>query len=120
MCVPFLLATPETLATAARDLANISATVTVAPENEVSAAVATVFRADAQGYQAPSVRAAAFPDQFRCQRTHPDVAGTRANRQRARVACLQPGAGATADPADIDRDADHGGVSGPSEPIRHQ
>src|ERR1700741_849981 len=73
-----LIAAPEFLASAATDLSNVGSTlnaanaaaaaqttgVLAAAEDEVSAAIAAVFSARGQGFQALSVQAAAFHDQF--------------------------------------------------------
>lgn len=73
-----LVAAPEVLSTAASDLTNLGATIhtavaaaagpttqVLAPAaDEVSAQIATLFGAHGQLYQALSVRAAAFHDQF--------------------------------------------------------
>ncbi len=73
-----LTAVPELIATAATDLGNISSTlseanaaaatqtmgVLAAAEDEVSAAIAAIFSAHGQGYQALSAQAAAFHSQF--------------------------------------------------------
>lgn len=70
----FVLVFPNVLGTAATDLAGIgwalsaanaaaashTTTLLTAAEDEVSAAIAAVFSAHAQGYQALSARAAAF------------------------------------------------------------
>src|SRR5262249_16833086 len=74
----FLSATPEMVATAASDLADIGLTigaataaaavpttsVTAAAGDEVSAAIASLFSDHAQAYQSLSSRAAAFHDEF--------------------------------------------------------
>jgi hypothetical protein len=74
----FVMATPELLTAAASDLANIGTTLTTAnaaaaahttgvvaaAEDEVSAAVAAVFSAHGQGFQALGAQAAAFHEQF--------------------------------------------------------
>jgi PE family len=73
-----LIAAPELISTAATDLANIGSTlseanaaaaasttgVVVAAGDEVSAAIAAVFSAHGQGYQAIGAQAAAFHEQF--------------------------------------------------------
>src|SRR5208282_5126299 len=73
-----LIAVPELITTAATDLANIGSTITAAHAaavsptsgvlaagaDEVSAAIAAVFSAHGQGYQALSAQAVAFHDQF--------------------------------------------------------
>ena len=73
-----VIAAPELIATAATDLANIGSSfsaadaaaaalttgVLAAAEDEVSAAIAAVFSAHGQGFQALSAQAAAFHDQF--------------------------------------------------------
>jgi hypothetical protein len=74
----FVIAKPEMIASAATDVASIGSTLTaanaaaaapttgivVAAEDEVSAAIAAVFSAHGQGFQALGARAAAFHDQF--------------------------------------------------------
>src|ERR1700741_2392476 len=74
----FVIAAPEFLASAATDLANIGSTlgaanaaaatqttgVPAAAEDEVSAAIAALFSAHGQGFQALSAQAAAFHAQF--------------------------------------------------------
>ncbi len=74
----YLVAAPEFLASAATDVSNIGSTihaatasaatpttgVLAAAEDEVSAAIAAVFSAHGQGFQALSAQAAAFHDQF--------------------------------------------------------
>jgi PE family len=73
-----LAVAPEFLASAATDLSNIGSTlrgatasaaipttgVLAAAEDEVSAAIAAVFSAHGQGFQALGAQAAAFHDQF--------------------------------------------------------
>ena len=73
-----LIAAPELITTAATDLANIGSTLNAAhaaaatqttgmlaaAEDEVSAAIAAVFSAQGQGFQALGAQAAAFHDQF--------------------------------------------------------
>jgi hypothetical protein len=74
----FVIATPELVTAAATDLANIGSTlspanaaaatqttgVLAAAEDEVSAAIAAVFSAHGEGFQALGARAAAFHAQF--------------------------------------------------------
>src|ERR1700756_5148723 len=74
----YLVAAPETLASAATDLSNIGSrlseasaaaavptTGVLAPaEDEVSAAIAAMFSAHGQGFQALSAQATAFHDRF--------------------------------------------------------
>src|ERR1700752_2168264 len=74
----FVIAAPEFLASAATDLANIGSTLgaanasaatqttgVLAPaEDEVSAAIAAMFSAHGQGFQALSAQATAFHDRF--------------------------------------------------------
>jgi hypothetical protein len=74
----FVVAAPEVLGSAATDLASLGSTiqaangaaaaqttgVLVAAEDEVSAAVAAVFSAHGEGFQALGAQAAAFHDQF--------------------------------------------------------
>src|ERR1700740_2288668 len=73
-----VIATPDVMAAAATDLANIGTTiraansaaatqttgVLAAAEDEVSAAIAAVFSAHGEGLQALGAQAAAFHDQF--------------------------------------------------------
>src|ERR1700756_4020482 len=74
----YLVAAPEFLASTATDLSNIGSTlsaanaaaatqttgVLAAAEDEVSAAIAALFSAHGQGFQALSAQATAFHDQF--------------------------------------------------------
>ncbi len=74
----FVVAAPEVLGSAATDLANLGSMIQAADaaaaaqtteilaaaEDEVSAAIAAVFSAHGQGFQAASAQAAAFHDQF--------------------------------------------------------
>src|SRR6516162_9758223 len=74
----FVIAAPELMTSAATDLSNIGSSVTAAnaaaaapttgvlaaAEDEVSAAIAAVFSAHGQGFQALSVQAAAFHAEF--------------------------------------------------------
>jgi len=74
----FVVAVPEVLGTAATDLASLGSTISsaraaaatqttgvlAAAEDEVSAAIAAVFSAHGQGFQALSAQATAFHDQF--------------------------------------------------------
>ncbi|MGB9306340.1 MAG: PE family protein [Mycobacterium sp.] len=73
----FVIAASQMVTAAATDLANIGSalsaanaaaatqtTVLAAAEDEVSAAIAAVFSAHGQGFQALSAQAAAFHDQF--------------------------------------------------------
>ena len=74
----FVIAMPEALGTAATDLASLGSTLSTAnaaaatpttgmlaaAEDEVSAAIAALFSAHGQGFQALSAQAAAFHDQF--------------------------------------------------------
>src|ERR1700756_4884409 len=76
--MPRLVAAPELITTAATDLGNISSALNAAhaaaatqttgtlaaAEDEVSAAIAAVFSAHGQGFQALGARAAAFHDLF--------------------------------------------------------
>ena len=72
-----VIATPDVLASAATDLANIGFIITAAEaaafsttgvlaaaEDEVSAAIAALFSVHGQGFQAMGAQAAAFHDQF--------------------------------------------------------
>src|SRR5262245_25582345 len=74
----FVIAAPEMMTTAAADLAHLGSTLTeanaaaatqttgllAAAEDEVSAAIAAVFSAHGQGFQALGAQVAAFHDQF--------------------------------------------------------
>src|SRR5215469_13170474 len=74
----FVVAVPEALGTAATDLASLGSTISsanaaaatattgvlTAAEDEVSAAIAAVFSAHGEGFQALSAQAAAFHEQF--------------------------------------------------------
>jgi PE family len=74
----FVIAAPEALVGAATDLANIGSTIGVAnaaaaasttsvlaaAADEVSTAIAALFEAHAQGYQALNAQAAAFHQEF--------------------------------------------------------
>src|SRR5215469_8899837 len=74
----FVVAVPEALGTAATDLASLGSTISsanaaaatsttgvlAAAEDEVSAAIAAVFSAHGQGFQALGAQAAAFHEQF--------------------------------------------------------
>ncbi|WP_222106503.1 PE family protein, partial [Mycobacterium simulans] len=74
----FVIASPESVASAATDLARIGSSITQASSaaaapttgvlaagaDQVSAAVAALFNAQAQGYQVLSAQAAAFHQQF--------------------------------------------------------
>src|SRR5246127_5118918 len=74
----YLVAAPEFLASTATDLSNIGSTlsaanaaaatqttgVLAAAEDEVSAAIAALFSAHGQGFQALGAQAAAFQDRF--------------------------------------------------------
>src|SRR6516162_9907519 len=74
----YVIAAPEIMTSAATDLANIGSALTAAKaaaaapttgvlaaaEDEVSAAIAAVFSAHGQGFQALGAQAAAFHDQF--------------------------------------------------------
>ena len=74
----YVIAAPEMIAAAASDLAGIGSTlnvanavaaapttgILVAAEDEVSAAIAALFSAHGQGFQALSAHAASFHDQF--------------------------------------------------------
>src|SRR6516164_199991 len=74
----FVLASPDVLASASSDLAGIGSAIReanaaaapsttgilVAAEDEVSAAIAAVFSAHGQGFQALNAQAAAFHEQF--------------------------------------------------------
>ena len=74
----YVIAAPELMTSAATDLATIGSTIgaanaaaaapttgiVVAAEDEVSAAIAALFSAQGQGYQAVGAQAAAFHAQF--------------------------------------------------------
>ena len=74
----YVIAVPEMMTSAATDLANLGSTLNVAnaaaatqttgvlaaAEDEVSAAIAAVFSAHGQGFQALGAQAAAFHEQF--------------------------------------------------------
>ena len=74
----FVIAAPEFVTAAASDLANVGSTISTAnaaaaspttgviaaAEDEVSAAIAAVFSAEGQGFQALGAQAAAFHEQF--------------------------------------------------------
>ncbi|WP_142283484.1 PE family protein, partial [Mycobacterium gordonae] len=76
--MPFLITAPQALAAAATDLANLGSTITAtnaavaypttgvlaAGADEVSSALAAVFGAHGQAYQAASAQAATFHEQF--------------------------------------------------------
>src|ERR1700757_2057006 len=101
----FVVAGPGGLGTAATDLANIGSTISAASaaaatqttgvlaaaEDEVSAAIAAVFSAHGQGFQALGAQAAAFHDQFVQALTA--GAGSYASAEAANVAAF------TANPA---------------------
>ena len=101
----YLVAAPEFLASAATDLSDIGSAMTAAnaaaaapttgvlaaAEDEVSAAIAAVFSAHGQGFQALSVQAAAFHDQF--VQTLTAGAGSYVSAEAANVAAF------TANPA---------------------
>src|SRR5271156_3549363 len=101
----FVIALPEMLGTAATDLTNIGSTLSAsnaaaapqttvilaAAEDEVSAAIAALFSAHGQGFQALSAQAATFHDQF--VQTLTAGAGSYALAEAANVAAF------TANPA---------------------
>ena len=76
--MPFVIAAPELVTTAATDLANVGSAlseanaaaanpttgVLAAAEDEVSAAIASLFSGHGHAYQAMSAQAAAFHEQF--------------------------------------------------------
>src|ERR1700756_2216112 len=78
IAMSYLVAAPEFLASAATDMSNVGSTLNAAhaaaatqttgglgaAEGEVSAAIAAVFSARGQGFQALSAQAAAFHQQF--------------------------------------------------------
>src|ERR1700751_6038099 len=100
-----VIATPDVMAAAATDLANIGSTiraadaaaatqttgVLVAAEDEVSAAIAAVFSAHGQGFQALGAQAAVFHAQFVQALT--EGAGSYVSAEAANVAAF------TANPA---------------------
>jgi len=76
--MPFVVALPETLGTAANDVARLGSTldaahaaaaaqttgVLAAAEDEVSAAIAALFSAHGEAYQALGAQATAFQNEF--------------------------------------------------------
>ncbi|MGB9307116.1 MAG: PE family protein, partial [Mycobacterium sp.] len=98
----FVIAAPEFLTAAATDLAGIGSTVSVASAaasaptvavlaaggDEVSAAVASLFGAHGQAYQALSAQASAFHEQF--VQTLTGGAAQYAATEAASVSPLQP------------------------------
>ena len=101
----FVIAAPEFVTAAASDLTSLGSTISsataaaatqttgvlAAAEDEVSAAIAAVFSAHGQGFQALSVQAAAFHEQFVQALTA--GAGSYASAEAANVAAF------TANPA---------------------
>src|SRR6516162_10093614 len=101
----FVIAAPEFVTAAASDLASLGSTISsanaaaaipttgvlAAAEDEVSAAIAALFSAHGQGFQALSAQAAAFHDQF--VRTLTAGAGSYVSAEATNVAAF------TANPA---------------------
>jgi triacylglycerol lipase len=97
----YLVAAPDFLASAATDLSNIGSTISsahaaaatqttgmlAAADDEVSAAIAAVFSAHGQGFQALSAQATAFHDQF-VQALNAS-AGSYANAEAANVVAFR-------------------------------
>jgi len=109
----FVIAAPEFVTAAASDLANIGSSlseangaaaapttgVLAAAEDEVSAAIATVFSAHGQGFQALGAQAAAFHDQFvqalkAGARVYADVEAANASHLGQLLAAANAGTGA--------------------------
>jgi hypothetical protein len=98
----FVVAAPEIMTSAAKDLANIGSALTAAngaaatqttgvlaaAEDEVSAAIAALFSAHGQGFQALSAHAAGFHDQFVQALTA--GAGSYVGAEAANASLLQP------------------------------
>ena len=98
----FVAAAPEIMTSAAKDLADIGSALTAAnraavtqttgvlsaAEDEVSAAIAALFSAHGQGFQALSAQAAAFHDQFVQALTA--GAGSYVGAEAANASLLQP------------------------------
>jgi hypothetical protein len=96
----FVIAAPERVTAAATDLANVGSSlceanaaaaapttgILAAAEDEVSAAVASLFSGHAQAYQALGAQAAAFHDQF--VQTLTAGAGSYASAEAANVAAF--------------------------------
>ena len=98
----YVIAAPEFVTVAASDLATIGSTIraahtaagattqiVAAAEDEVSAAIAAVFSAHGQGFQALGAQAAAFHDQFVQALTA--AAGSYAGAEAANVAAITAG-----------------------------
>ena len=97
----YVIAAPEMLAAAAADVAGIGSSlseanaaaatpttgVLAAAEDEVSAAIAALFSAHSQGFQAVSAQAAAFHAQF--VQTLKSSAGSYASAEAANLAALE-------------------------------
>ncbi|WP_082975499.1 PE family protein, partial [Mycobacterium sp. 1245805.9] len=97
----YVIAAPEIMTSAATDLSNIGSALGVAQaaaaapttgvlaaaEDEVSAAIAAVFSAHGQGFQALGAQAAAFHDQF--VQALNSAAGAYAAAEAANVSPLQ-------------------------------
>ena len=108
-----LIATPELITMAAKDLSNIGSTlsaaksaaaapttgVLAAAEDEVSAAIAVVFSAHGQRFQALSAQAAAFHDQF--VQTLTAGAGSYVGAEAANVAAFAANPAASAAAAQV-------------------
>jgi hypothetical protein len=104
----YLVAAPESLASAATDLSNIGSTlneaksaaaapttgVLAAAEDEVSAAIAAMFSAHGRGFQALSAQAAAFHDRF--VQTLTAGAGSYVGAEAANVAAVAANPAASA------------------------
>src|SRR6516165_10616575 len=98
----FVIAAPEFVTAAASDLASLGSTISsanaaaatpttgvlAAAEDEVSAAIAALFSAHGQGFQALSAQAAAFHDQF--VQTLTAGAGSYVGAEAANASLLQP------------------------------
>jgi hypothetical protein len=100
----YVISAPEFVTVAASDLAAIGSTVRsahaaagattqimAAAEDEVSAAIAAMFSAHGQGFQALGAQAAAFHDQFVQALTA--AAGSYAGAEAANVAAITAGPG---------------------------
>src|SRR5271156_4784815 len=119
----YLIEVPEELGTAATDLASLGSTISsanaaakkqttwvlAAAEDEVSAAIAAVFSAHGQGFQAASAQAAAFHDQFVQALT--TGAGSYVSAEAANVAAF------TANPAQTIQQDLLGVINAPTEAL---
>jgi hypothetical protein len=113
IAMSYLVAAPEFLASAATDLSNIGSTlsaaqsaaaapttgVLAAAEDEVSAAIAAMFSAHGQGFQAMSAQAAAFHDRF--VQTLTAGAGSYVGTEAANVAAFTANPAASAAAAQV-------------------